>query len=45
MIRSLYSLPDCSLLTWSNSILKENIIEKKKKKKKKSHSAVPVEPL
>ena len=40
MIRSLYSLPDCSLLTWSNSVLKENIIEKKK-----SHSAVPVEPL
>ena len=28
MIRSLYSLPDCSLLTWSNSVLKENITEK-----------------
>ena len=38
MIRSLYSLPDCSLLTWSNSILKENIIEKKKKKK--SHTVL-----
>ena len=32
MIRSLYGLPDCSLSTWSNSVLKENITERKKKK-------------
>ena len=34
MIRSLYCLPDCSLLTWSNSVLKENITERKREKKK-----------